>query len=68
MDSDRPNGNGGQHQYLSIKEAAPMTGMGTRWLWDRIGKRGGPPFVKRGRRILFIKDEFLKWAEKRIIP
>ena len=54
-------------RYLTLKQAAPLTGMGIRWLWDRLGKRGGPPYFKRGRRILFQQDEFEEWCRQRII-
>jgi len=56
-----------QRPFLSIKEAAPLTGMGERWLWRRIGRKNGPPFVKRGKRIFFPRDQFEEWNKQKII-
>lgn len=55
-------------KYIRLKEAAYIVNMGPHWLWQRIGKRHGPPFVRRGRHILFPLEEFKKWASQKIIP
>jgi len=44
-----------------------LTGMGERWLWRRIGRKNGPPFVKRGKRIFFPRDQFEEWNKQKII-
>lgn len=67
MNSDKPNGNGPCND-LTIKEAAAIVGMHWMWLYRRIGKRGGPPFKRRGRSIKIPREEFHKWNEQKIIP
>ena len=56
-----------QRHLLSLKEAAPLTGMGVQWLWKRLNRKNGPPFVKRGRRIFFPRDQFEEWNKQKII-
>lgn len=53
--------------FLTLKEAAPLVGMSMWFIYDRIGKKNGPPFVKRGNRIKFPRDKFMEWAEQPII-
>ena len=56
-----------QRPYLTLKEAAPLTGMGVEWLWKRVGRKNGPPYVKRGRKIFLPRKEFEEWNKQKII-
>lgn len=67
MKAEESNGHG-RCADLTIKEAAQIVGMGEMWLYRRIGKRGGPPFKRRGRYLKFPREEFQKWADQKIIP
>jgi len=54
--------------FFSIKEGAAIAFVSVRFLYERIGKPGGPPYQKRGKKIVLPKQEFLDWAAQPIIP
>ena len=56
-----------ERQYFSIKEGAVIAEASTAFLYKRIGKPDGPPYKRRGYKILLPKDEFLVWVQQRII-
>jgi predicted DNA-binding transcriptional regulator AlpA len=63
------NDNGASnHEFLTIKQGAAIVGMNQRWLYDRIGKKGGPPYKRRGRYIKLPREKFIVWAEQDVIP
>lgn len=55
-------------RYLTLKEAAFELGVHTSFLQRRIGKEAGPPYHRRGRRLLFPRTKFLVWSEQKEIP
>lgn len=48
--------------FVSVKEAAAAIGMCSSTLYAWVGKKGGPPYVRHGRKIRIRRDQFLKWA------
>lgn len=66
LSPDRAHLNG--RRYLTPKEAAPIVGLTVNWLYTRIGRAGGPPYVRRGARVMFPREEFMKWASQKVIP
>jgi hypothetical protein len=55
-------------QYLTAKQAAPLAAMSREAIYKRVGTRNGPAYVRRGRRIFLLRDEFLVWVTRQIIP
>ena len=49
---------------LTIKEAAYLASVSYWWLWERVGKKDGPPFKRRGRLIILPRAEFLAWISQ----
>lgn len=57
----------GRH-FISLKEAAHYLDMSYVRLWERIGKKNGPPAQKIGGRWKIPKDKFIEWAKQPVIP
>lgn len=55
-------------RYLTVKEAARLHGTRERFLYNRVGIEGGPPYRRRGRIILFPTWEFIQWSEQPETP
>lgn len=55
-------------RHLTVKEGAYYADCEESWLYKRIGQPGGPPYKRRGRKIVFPRDEFLEWAKQTVIP
>lgn len=53
-----------RRRYLSVKEAAEVHGVCTKFIYDRIGQPNGPPYRRRGRKINLPTYEFLVWSEQ----
>lgn len=51
---------------LNCQEAADYIGMSTKWLWEARAQRSmnGPPYVKIGRNIRYLKDDLDRWLEQ----
>jgi excisionase family DNA binding protein len=49
---------------VTVKQAAHLINVSYWWLWQRIGKKGGPPYRKRGRLIKIPRDELIAWAKQ----
>lgn len=54
-------------EYLTVKEAASYLGVSYKWVWDRLGKEGGPPARKLGQSWRIFKAEFIAWADRPVI-
>lgn len=55
-------------QYLTAKQAAAEIGMSVQWLYWKVKSGGAPPFKKRGKKLLFPKEELKAWDRQPIIP
>lgn len=53
-----------RHRFLTVKQAAELHGVCTDFIYDRIGKPGGPPYRKRGRVYRLPTYEFIMWSEQ----
>jgi hypothetical protein len=51
-------------RYLTVKEAADLAGVCTKFLYLRIGTAKGPPYRKRGRVYRLPTYEFILWSEQ----
>ena len=51
-------------RYLTVKEAAELAGVCTKFVYDRLGLPGGPPYRKRGRVYRLPTYEFIIWSEQ----
>jgi hypothetical protein len=51
-------------RYLTVKEAADLHGVCTKFLYLRIGTPKGPPYRKRGRVYRLPTYEFILWSEQ----
>ncbi len=51
---------------VKTKEAAEMIGMSSVWLeQDRRKERSiGPPFIKRGKAVLYVVEDLKKWLKE----
>lgn len=54
--------------YMTPKQAAAHVGMSVQWLLERFKRGNGPPHKRRGRRILILTQDLLKWNENKNIP
>lgn len=50
-------------EFLTRRVVAPGIGYSQSYLELRATKGGGPPFYKRGRRVLYKKSDVLAWLE-----
>lgn len=55
-------------RFLSVKEAAELHGVCTKFIYDRLGMEGGPPYRKRGRVYRIPTFEFIIWSEQPETP
>ena len=55
-------------KYWTVKQAAGEIGMSVQWLYLKIKDGNGPPYKKRGRKILMLQADVLEWDENRNIP
>lgn len=53
--------------FLSVKEGAEILGVNPYFIYERIGRKNGPPYKKRGSKIVLPREEFLVWADQKII-
>jgi predicted DNA-binding transcriptional regulator AlpA len=53
-----------RRRYLSVKEGAEIAGVCTKFIYDRIGTKAGPPYRKRGRVYRLPTYEFIQWSEQ----
>ena len=49
--------------WLTTKQVVPICGMSRLWLFRHRRDGVGPPSHKRGRRVLYKRDEVLSWVE-----
>lgn len=53
--------------FLTVKEGANLVPCSARFLYERIGTAEGPPFFRRGKKIMLPREPFLEWASQQII-
>lgn len=46
---------------LTTAEAAQLTGMSVAWYERKRWERAGPPYLKRGRTVRYVKTDLLAW-------
>ena len=56
------------NRYMTAKEVAAFLGMSLAWIYRRTEQGGGPPFRRRGRKILFLRSEIERWDEQSAKP
>lgn len=49
---------------LSLKEAAYFLNRSKWWLRERVGRKDGPPYRRRGTKYQFPRDELTQWASQ----
>lgn len=54
--------------YMTPKQAAAYLGMSVQWVWKKISAGDGPPIKRRGKKILMLSQDVVKWNENKIIP
>jgi hypothetical protein len=55
-------------RYLTVKEAAELAGVCTKFIYDRLGTPRGPPYRKRGSVYRLPTYEFVIWNEQAETP
>ena len=53
--------------YLRTKQAAEVARVSVSWLLRRSRLPGGPPFIRRGLKILWPEKELREWANRKEI-
>jgi hypothetical protein len=57
-----------RQDLLNVRGAAKLSGLSKNFIYQRIGKPGGPPFVMRRNRIRLPREDFLIWSKQPIPP
>lgn len=53
-----------QEEWLEMKKATRFLGVSRQFLYEHRDDGCGPPFHRRGRRIIFSKKELEDWIDK----
>lgn len=48
-------------EFLTTAEAAELTKMSQAWYERKRWERDGPPYIKRGRTVRYLRSELLAW-------
>ena len=54
-----------EDEFLTTREAAALTKMSVAWFERERWARRGPPFLKAGRSVRYLKSDLLAWWSQR---